>query len=138
MCIEARLLQCCSALCPVAGMCSIGCNCPNVVHSFVFLFFLSFAREYRSVIADLRSWGRELSIPGGGFPIRAFWGTENFGDTHPAISCPNPHPHSGLPLLRAACHAFQATDRRLELRSEVVGSCRGDSRVPMLQFSSFW
>ena len=90
------------------------------------------------LIPDLRSWGRELSIPGGGFPIRAFFGTENFGDTHPAIFCPNPHPYSGLPLLRAACHAFQATDRRLELRSEVVGSCRGASRVPILQFFSVW
>ena len=89
------------------------------------------------LIADLRSWGRELSIPGGGFPIRAFLGTENFGDTHPAIFCPNPHPYSGLPLLRAACHAIQPTDRRPGLRSKLVILCQSPSRVPILTFSIF-
>ena len=81
---------------------------------------------------------RDLSIRGGIFPIRPVSGTEKFGDTRRVIFPPNPHPYSGLSLRGAACHAFQATDRRPELRSEVVRSCGGASRVPILSFSSFW
>ena len=86
---------------------------------------------------DLTPRRRDLSIPGGIFPIRPVSGTENFLDSRPVIFPPNPHPYSGLSLRGAICHAIQATDRRPELRSEVVRSCGGASSVPILPFSSF-
>ena len=66
------------------------------------------------------------------FGDREIWGHPpgHFSPKSPSLFRPFP---SG-----ATCHAIQATDRRPELRSEVVRSCGGASSVPILPFSSFW
>ena len=69
---------------------------------------------------------------GGLFAIRAVQAPAKFGDTRQVIFPPNPHPYSGLAASRAANRAFLATDRRPELRSEVIQSCGGASGVPIL------
>ena len=71
------------------------------------------------------------------FPNSARLSPAKFGDTRPAMFPPKWYPYSGFSGSRAARHAFQATDRRPELRSEMVWRDGGASRVPILPFSSF-
>jgi len=60
-------------------------------------------------------------------------GTEKFEDRFGVIVVSNPHPLPTPWASQGASHAIQWTDRRPELRLELVILCQCPTRVPILQ-----